>query len=132
VLLRTKRHFDLLPLCQLPTSQPVRMLNALLSLPVVVAVATVAGQNFRSSEFGRDLIFPFTTGDACNRNKKPLRSMVMKHKTRSNYLGNVMRRAAAALCIVASVLCTTVFASGQDKQTSNKNRQTLTVSSDGK
>ncbi len=58
--------------------------------------------------------------------------MVMKNKTRLNYLGSPMRNAAAALCIVASVLCMTVFASGQDKQTSNKQHQTLTVSKDGK
>jgi len=58
--------------------------------------------------------------------------MVMKNKTRSNYLGNIMRTSVAALCIVASVLCMTAFAAGQHKQTSNKHRQTLTVSSDGK
>jgi hypothetical protein len=56
--------------------------------------------------------------------------MAMKHKTKSNFLGNVMRKAAAALCIGAGVFCLTLIASGEDKQ--NKQHQTLTVSKDGK
>jgi hypothetical protein len=58
--------------------------------------------------------------------------MDMNPKPRSSYLVNVMRQAAAGLCILAAVCCMTVFASPQDKQTSNKQRQTLTVSKDGK
>jgi hypothetical protein len=57
--------------------------------------------------------------------------MIMKHKTTLNHLENAMKKAAAALCFVAAILCMTTFASSQDKQTSNKShksRQTLTVS----
>src|SRR5438034_6315790 len=72
------------------------------------------------------------TDDACKQNTKHLQTIVMKNKTRLNYFGNALRKAAAALCIVASVLCITVLASGQEKQTSNKQHQTLTVSKDGR
>lgn len=54
----------------------------------------------------------------------------MKHKTRSAYWGSTMRKAAAALSIGAGVLCLTLIASGENKQ--SKQHQTLTVSKDGK
>lgn len=73
----------------------------------------------RSSE--RRFLYPKAEADTIN---------AMKHKTRLACWRNTMRKAAAAFCIGAGVLCLTLSASGEAK--GNKQHQTLTVSKDGK
>lgn len=53
-------------------------------------------------------------------------------KNAFRYLQNMLRKAAAAFCIVAAMVCMTFFAYGQAKQTSSKPGTNLTFSADGK